>query len=46
MTPEQAGEIISLLSDVLDILRACFAALAVGTGVILSGFIALFVSER
>lgn len=46
MTPEQAGDVIALLSDILAALRFCFSAIAVGTGVTLAGFIVSFFTKH
>lgn len=46
MTPEQAGDVIALLSDILAALRFCLSAIAVGTGVTLAGFIVLFFTKH
>lgn len=46
MTPEQAGNVIGLLSDILAVLRFCFSAVAVGTGVTLAGFIVLLFTKH
>lgn len=46
MTAEQAVEALTLLSDILDTVRFCFAAIAVGTGVSLAGALALFLIEH